>query len=109
MIGWRLPIAGLIISVIAVSPASAAPAHQAFALIVTNNRSGTLGRPDLQYADDDGARYYELFLTLAQADHLRLLTEFDRDSARAFPQLEAVAAPPSRSNVEAAARDLAEK
>jgi hypothetical protein len=61
--------------------------HTAYALIVTNNHSGALGRPDLQYAPDDGARYYELFSTLAPADHITLLTEFDRDSARLFPAL----------------------
>src|SRR5689334_6111264 len=89
MIAGRSAFAGLVAAAVAISATAApaamstpAPAHQAFALIVTNNRSGALGRPDLQYADDDGARYYELFLTLAPADHVRLLTEFDRDTAR---------------------------
>ncbi len=120
MIAGRSPIAGLVAAACAVAisataapaamptPASA-PSHQAFALIVTNNRSGALGRPDLQYADDDGARYYELFLTLAPADHVRLLTEFDRDTARSFPELVAIAAQPSRANPQTAARDLARR
>ena len=81
--------------------------HAAYALIVTNNHSGTLGRPDLQYADDDGARYHELFSTLAPAENITLLTEFDRDSARLFPALVGAARPPSRANVAAAARAIA--
>ena len=85
--------------------ADAPPHHAAFALIVTNNRGGGLARPDLQYADDDGARYYRLFQTLAPADHLRLLTELDRDTARLFPDLHPAA--PSRANVTAAAAKLA--
>jgi hypothetical protein len=102
-----LAVWALAIPAIAAATPIVAPRHQAFALIVTNNRSTTLGRPDLQYADDDGARYYELFRTLAPADHLRLLTEFDRDSVRAFPELAVLAAPASRANVRAAAEAIA--
>jgi len=81
--------------------------HSAFALVVTNNHAGALGRPDLQYADDDGARYYELFATLVPADHVTLLADFDRDTARLFPALVPLAAPPSRAGVAAAARAIA--
>jgi hypothetical protein len=81
--------------------------HTAFALVVTSNRGGALGRPDLQYADDDGARYHELFATLAPADHVTLLTEFDRDTARLFPALVAIASSPSRGHVADAARAIA--
>jgi hypothetical protein len=81
--------------------------HTAFALVVTNNRGGALGRPDLQYADDDGARYYELFVTLAPADHVTLLTEFDRDTARLLPAQVAIASAPSRGRVVAAAAAIA--
>jgi hypothetical protein len=80
--------------------------HTAFALVVTNNHGGALGRPDLQYADDDAARYYELFATLAPADHIALLTDFDRDTARLFPALVPIASSPSRANVAAAARAI---
>jgi hypothetical protein len=107
----RLLLLGLELAIpIAVLITGARPAeasHTAYALIVTNNHGGALGRPDLQYADDDGARYYELFATLAPADHITLLTEFDRDSARLFPELVGVARPPSRANVAAAARAIA--
>src|SRR5262249_49172558 len=97
--------ATIVASLAAARPADAG--HTAFALVVTSNRGGALGRPDLQYADDDGARYYELFATLAPADHVTLLTELDRDTARLFPALVAIARPPSRDRVAAAARAIA--
>jgi hypothetical protein len=104
LLGLKLATA-IVVLITGARPAEAG--HTAYALIVTNNHSGALGRPDLQYADDDGARYYELFSTLAPADHLTLLTEFDRDSARLFPALVGAARPPSRANVAAAARAIA--
>lgn len=81
--------------------------HTTFALVVTSNRGGALGRPDLQYADDDGARYHELFAAIAPADHVTLLTELDRDTARLFPALVAIAGAPSRGRVAEAARSIA--
>jgi hypothetical protein len=77
------------------------------ALIVTNNHSAELGRPELQYADDDGAKYYELFRMVAAEADVELLTDFDRDSARLFPGAVAVAHEPTRTNVAAAAERLA--
>jgi len=78
-----------------------------FALIVTNNRSATLARPDLRYADDDGAKYYELFRMLAPEENTHLLTELDHDTARLFPALAGKTVPPKRDEVLAAARAIA--
>src|SRR5947209_7478185 len=65
----------------ATSPPTGAATHPAqtavFAIVVTNNRSARLDRPDLQYDDDDGARYYQMFRGVAPAAQVRLLTRFD--------------------------------
>jgi hypothetical protein len=78
-----------------------------YALVITNNRSLELARPDLQYADDDGAKYYELFTMLTGADRVALLTELDGDTARLFPSLADVVQPPTKDNVTAAAAAIA--
>lgn len=106
MIARAIAAAVVIISSLA-GVRGAEAGHTTFALVVTNNRGGALGRPDLRYADDDGARYYELFATLAPADHIALLSDFDRDTARLFPALVPIASSPSRANVAAAARAIA--
>jgi hypothetical protein len=79
------------------------------ALVVTNNRSMELGRPELRYADDDGAKYYQLFRMVAPEASVELLTDFDSDSARLFPEPRSVAHPPTRAGVTAAASRLAER
>ena len=61
-----------------------------------------LARPDLHYADDDGARYHTLFSNLAPRADVTLLTTFDRDSAKLFPDLVSRATPPSLANVRTA-------
>ncbi len=88
--------------------ARAADAVDLFALIVTNNRSATLTRPDLQYADDDGVRYHRLFGSVADARHVRLLTRLDRTTAAAHPDLLTVQ-PPRRAEVLTALADLRER
>src|SRR5262245_47740499 len=80
-----------------------------FAIIVTNNHSAQLGRPDLRYADDDGAKYYEVLGMLAPADHIHLLTDFDRDTQGLFPELAKVATSPTQRAVAAAAEDVAKQ
>jgi hypothetical protein len=87
-------------------PASANPAAHVFALIVTNNKSISLSQPDLQYADDDGARYYQLFRSLAAEEDVLLLTTFDRASAAIYPELVNVARRPTRSQLDLAAASL---
>lgn len=78
-----------------------------FALIVTNNRSIQLGRPDLRYADDDGAKYYELFRMIAAEEDVFLFTEFDQDTERLFPTLGKVARQPTRQAITGVASRLA--
>jgi len=74
------------------------------ALIVTNNRSLDLARPDLHYADDDGAKWAELFGDLVGGD-VTLLTELDVATRALHPQLVDLAAP-SRTNLDVAVRQL---
>jgi hypothetical protein len=82
--------------------AEASSQRSVFALVVTSNKSQKLTRPDLHYADDDGARYYELFRTMAPEENVTLLTSFDRDSSKLFPDLAAKVAPPEKGRVLAA-------
>ena len=62
-----------------------------FALVVANNRSLSLALPDLQYADDDAARYYRLFRAAGPNANVELLTTFDRSSLRVYPALKDLA------------------
>ncbi len=67
--------------------ANAEPVTRTFALVVANNRSLSLALPDLQYADDDAARYYRLFRAAGPDSNVELLTTFDRTSALLYPPL----------------------
>jgi len=44
-----------------------------------------LAQHGIRYADDDGAKYFELFRMVAGDADVELLTDFDADSARLFP------------------------
>ncbi|MFT3926281.1 MAG: hypothetical protein QM778_27295 [Myxococcales bacterium] len=78
-----------------------------FALIITNNRSISGSQPDLQYADDDGARYFRLFSSVGNHAQARLLTRFDRASLAAYPGLVSVARAPTTAEVMRARDELA--
>ncbi|HEY5285466.1 MAG TPA: caspase family protein, partial [Polyangia bacterium] len=97
----------LLLCLVPSTAAFAAESTRTFALVVTNNRSSSLTMPDLQYADDDGARYFRLFRSVADADSVVLLTTFDRSSAAAYPDLAGVAKAPTKAAVETAARQIA--
>lgn len=92
-------------------PAKADDGHPArtFALVVTSNKSPRLARPDLRYADDDGAKYYAMFRTLAAEDDVALLSTFDADTRKLFPDIATRAKPPTRENVREATRRIAER
>jgi hypothetical protein len=72
------------------------------ALIITNNKSLSLGRADLHYADDDGLKWRQLFEDLGT--HTTLLTTLDGPTrlVSTRPELEA----PTRKNLEAALAKL---
>jgi hypothetical protein len=78
-----------------------------FAIVVGNNKSLGRRRPELRYADDDAARYFEILQTMAPG-RVTLLAEFDRDTAQLFPETEPHALAPTRRNLDAAGRRVAE-
>jgi len=80
--------------------------EERFALVVTNNRSQVKHRPNLQYADDDGARYVQVFRTVTATDRVTLLTRFDPASRRLFPELSRGVAPPTRAEVDRAVKRI---
>lgn len=101
----KLASIALLLGLLWARPADA----EVFAIIVTNNHSSQLGRPDLRYADDDGAKYYEVFSMLAPAANVHLLSELDRDTLGLFPHLATVARPPTTKAVITAAADIAKR
>ncbi len=90
--------------------AAAAPAARAdtFVLIVANNRSLRPHLPDLQYADDDAIRYYQLWESLDPEARLALLAEPDVSTARANPGFARLHRAPTRANLLVEAAALAE-
>ena len=82
--------------------ATSAQPSTTLVLVVASNRGPALDRPPLQYADDDGAKYHEVFASLAGEANTTLLTEFDSDTARLFPKLAESVATPTRTHVDAA-------
>jgi hypothetical protein len=76
-------------------PAGAAPQRVAFALIVANNASLDPTRAPLRFADDDGARYHELFAPRAR--EVVLLSVLDDETQRRHPGLAARTRPPTRA------------
>lgn len=74
------------------------------ALIVTNNKSLSLGRADLNYADDDGLKWKDLFETLG--GKTQLLTTIDGPTRLLFPDVQVPT--PTRANLETALSRLKE-
>lgn len=68
-----------------------------FVIVVGSNAEGMPERRALAYADDDAARFYAQ--AAQDADRAWLLTTFDADSARAYPDLAAIARAPSREEL----------
>ncbi len=85
----------------------AAPeATVAYALVVTNNRSLTLSRPNLHYADDDGIKYAQLFSEKFGRQRVVLLTRPDPSTRRLFPGWTAAAISPTRVQLDEAVERL---
>jgi hypothetical protein len=103
-----LTLLPLLSTALGMAPAASADGLS-LALVVANNRSAQLGRPPLQYAAMDGAKYHELFASFLGEENTVLLTDLDRDTARLFPGLVASARSPTRANVDEAVRSLARR
>lgn len=92
---WSLALTCLLAVLIA--PAYAQAETKRYALIVANNGSLDEGVESLRYADDDGARFYELFDSYA--DDVALLTTLDADSQKVFPNVAPITSAPTRANL----------
>ncbi|MBX5481281.1 MAG: hypothetical protein IRZ16_05465 [Myxococcaceae bacterium] len=79
---------------LAVLPTAASAGERVqYALIVSNNRSNDPKVPPLRFADDDGARFYELLEP--QSKDAALLTVLDGDTQARHPGLASKTRPPT--------------
>jgi hypothetical protein len=83
---------------------AAAPMPQRLALIIANNQSLDPGVTALRFADDDGARLYELLAPMGY--RTELLTVLDRDTAEQHPDAAAAARPPTWARLERSVEEL---
>jgi hypothetical protein len=105
---WACVLASLAtFAMLHVTRAYAEDTPRVFALVIANNRSVHATQPDLQYADDDGARYYQLFEAIGAAEDVALLATFDRATKQHYAPLAALARPATRAEVLAARDRLA--
>ena len=90
--------------------AAATPVARAdsFVMIVANNRSLRSHLPDLQYADDDGIRYYQLWQSLLPDARISLLAEPDASTAKANPSFVRLGRAPTLTNLKVETAALAE-
>lgn len=96
MAHWKQAAGGVTTALLmAAAVAQAAPERAVYALILANNRSLEPGRDALRFADDDGARYYELLAP--QTTEAVLLTVLDAETHARHPGLAAHARPPTRA------------
>lgn len=89
--------------------ANATSKSPAFAVIATNNRSLSTKRPDLHYADDDGAKYAALFEDMLGPGKVTLLTDFDAGSRLLFPHWAKRARRPTVANFETAMQETIQR
>ncbi len=89
------PLAATLALSLASLALAAEPERVSYALIVANNASLNPKMADLRYADDDGARYYELFAP--QARETVLLSVLDPETQARHPGLAARTQPPTRA------------
>ncbi len=88
--------------------AQAAKPSRSFAVVIGNNRSLLSRRPDLHYADDDAARYFDILRTIAP-ERTFLLSDFDRDTRGLFPEASRQALPPTRNELTRVGREIARR
>ncbi len=89
---------GLLLGMSATVPAAAA-GSATFALVIGTNGSVDAELEPLRYADDDAARYFDLFRSLGTRTYL--LSNLDEDTARLHPQAAAEAEAPRGRELDA--------
>lgn len=85
----------LCVALLVGTAASAAPERPTYALILANNTGLEPKQAPLRYADDDGARYYELFSSRTR--ETVLLSVLDAETQALHPGLAARTRPPTRA------------
>jgi hypothetical protein len=90
-------IAGLTLVALTAVQASAQAETRRYAVVVASGQDLSGKSAALEYADDDGARYYELFSQLA--DQVELYAVLDSASQRLHPGAARVARPPRRAEL----------
>jgi hypothetical protein len=89
---------------------SAAASWKSYAVIVGVNESVVPRTPPLRFADDDAARYHEVFRSgIQDVKSVQLFTRLDSSSRKLYPQAAKAARAATRSAVLAALRGLARK
>ena len=91
-------------SILMVASLCGAPTTERLALVIANNGSLDEGVDPLRFADDDGARMYELLSAFGY--DATLLSVLDRDTAEQHPDARQAARPPSWRRLERTVRDL---
>ena len=92
-----LPLLAATLGLLPALGLAAEPERVSYALIIANNASLDPKQADLRYADDDGARYYELFAP--QARETVLLSVLDAETQARHPGLAARTQPPTRARL----------
>ena len=97
--GTFLSILSLIVCAVAwaSSPASSDVNEQTFVVIVANNHSLDADTEPLRFADDDGAKYFEMFRAVGAKT--ALLAVLDPDAQQRYKEAAAAAVPPYRRNL----------
>src|SRR5882672_10450495 len=89
----------------ATPPVADPSARASFALIIGVNKSVDADAPLLRYADDDAARYLDLFRSLGARSYV--LTRLDENTRRLNPQVAAEAEAPTAAEYAKAIQALA--
>lgn len=89
--------AALLGALLAAPAVAAASEPRRYAFVVAHTEDLEQQSPPLEYADDDGARYFELFSQIA--DEVRLYTVLDDTSQRLYPDAARAARVPRHADV----------
>jgi hypothetical protein len=88
----RIALAVVVVAGALAAPRAARAEPRRYVMIIAHNRSLDPGVAPLRFADDDGARYFELFKLIT--DRVALFSVLDDETAALFPAAARAAQPP---------------